>query len=217
MYEIDLDMIGPQTCQALVDRREDARPAAVSAVWHFLVADAEFGCDHDIVAVSLQRPRQRLFRDPYAIGFGGVEAGDADIDRRGNGALKFSFVDAALRAADFPAAKAHVLVFDENLAARLVTELADLYPGCAHVGDRGLTRGSDRAIWQYGRDHGLVVVTKDEDFQRFSILYGSPPKVIWIRLGNCSTADISRLLRERREAIARFSADEEAAFLGLAY
>ena len=76
--------------------------------------------------------------------------------------------------------------------------------------------GSDRAIWQYARDHGLAIVTKDEDFQRFSILYGSPPKVIWIRLGNCSTADITRLLRERCEAIARFLADEEAAFLALA-
>jgi predicted nuclease of predicted toxin-antitoxin system len=108
-----------------------------------------------------------------------------------------------------------VLLFDENLAARLVADLADLYPGCAHVSDRGLTGGSDRAIWQYGRDHGLVIVSKDEDFQRFSILYGSPPKVIWIRLGNCSTADISRLLRQRRDEIARFIADEEAPFLAL--
>jgi predicted nuclease of predicted toxin-antitoxin system len=66
----------------------------------------------------------------------------------------------------------HVLLFDENLAARLVAELASLYSGCAHVGDRGLTAASDRAIWQYGRDHGIVIVTKDEDFQRFSILYG---------------------------------------------
>jgi hypothetical protein len=31
-----------------------------------------------------------------------------------------------------------VLVFDENLAGRLVAALADLYPGCAHVGERGL-------------------------------------------------------------------------------
>jgi hypothetical protein len=67
-----------------------------------------------------------------------------------------------------------VLLFDENLAARLVAELAALYPGCAHVGDRGLTSASDRVIWQYGRDHGLVIVTKDKDFQRFSILYGPP-------------------------------------------
>src|SRR6516162_501083 len=52
MYEINFDMVGSEPPQALVDRREDARPAAVTAVWHFLVADAEFGCDHDIVAAS---------------------------------------------------------------------------------------------------------------------------------------------------------------------
>jgi predicted nuclease of predicted toxin-antitoxin system len=40
--------------------------------------------------------------------------------------------------------------------------------------------------------------------------------VIWIRLGNCSTADIIRLLRERRNEIARFMANEEDAFLALA-
>ena len=91
-----------------------------------------------------------------------------------------------------------VLLFDENLAARLVAELADLYPDCIHVADRGLTGGSDRAIWEHARDRGLVIVSKDEDFQRLSVLYGAPPKVIWIRLGNCSTAEIIRLLSERR-------------------
>src|SRR5216684_2468654 len=105
-----------------------------------------------------------------------------------------------------------VLLFDENLAARLVAELADLCPDCIHVGDRGLAGGSDRAIWQHVREHGLVIVSKDEDFQRLSVLYGAPPKVIWIRLGNCSTAEIIRLLRERRNEIARFMANEEDAF-----
>jgi predicted nuclease of predicted toxin-antitoxin system len=109
-----------------------------------------------------------------------------------------------------------MLLFDENLAARLVLELADLYPDCAHARDRGLTGGSDHAIWQHARDHGLVIVSKDEDFQQMSVLYGAPPKVIWIRLGNCSTADIIRLLRERRNEVDRFVADTEAAFLALA-
>jgi predicted nuclease of predicted toxin-antitoxin system len=49
-----------------------------------------------------------------------------------------------------------MLLFDENLGARLVTDLADLYPGCLHVGDRGLAGGSDREIWQYAREHGFV-------------------------------------------------------------
>jgi uncharacterized protein (DUF433 family) len=47
-------------------------------------------------------------------------------------------------------------------------------------------------------------------------LYRAPPKVIWIRLGNCSTADIIGLLRERHNEIERFVVDEEAAFLALA-
>jgi predicted nuclease of predicted toxin-antitoxin system len=109
-----------------------------------------------------------------------------------------------------------MLLFDENLAARLVTNLADLYPGCLHVSDRGLAGGSDRGIWQYAREHGFVIVTKDDDFQRLSVLFGAPPKVIWIRLGNCSTADIIRLLSDRHRELDRFVADEEAAFLALA-
>jgi predicted nuclease of predicted toxin-antitoxin system len=62
----------------------------------------------------------------------------------------------------------------------------------------------------------LVIVSKDEDFRRMTVLYGAPPKVMWIRLGNCSTDDIIRLLRERRSEIQDFVAHEEAAFLALA-
>jgi predicted nuclease of predicted toxin-antitoxin system len=109
-----------------------------------------------------------------------------------------------------------MLLFDENLAARLVAEIADLYSDCTHVGALGLAGSSDRTIWEHARDHGLVIVSKDEDFHRLSVLHGAPPKVIWIRLGNCSTADIIRLLRERRNDIDRFVADQEAAFLALA-
>ena len=108
------------------------------------------------------------------------------------------------------------LLFDENLAARLVPALGSLYPGSLHVRDVVLAPASDRAIWQYAREHGLVIVTKDEDFHRLSVLNGGPPKVIWIRLGNCSTDDIIRLLRERRSDIEAFVADGEALFLALA-
>ena len=109
-----------------------------------------------------------------------------------------------------------MLLFDENLAARLVADFAVLYPGCTHVADQGLASGTDRAIWQHARDRGLIIVSKDEDFQRLSVLYGAPPKVIWIGLGNCSAADIVRLLTERCNEIGHFAADEEAAFLALA-
>jgi len=61
-----------------------------------------------------------------------------------------------------------------------------------------------------------VIVSRDEDFHRLTVLYGPPPKVVWIRLGNCSTDDVIRLLRTRHDAIERFVAHEDAAFLALA-
>ena len=87
---------------------------------------------------------------------------------------------------------------------------------CVHVGDRGLAGCADRGIWRHAGDHGLVIVSKDEDFRRLGVLHGAPPKVIWIRLGNCSTADIIRLLRERPSEIDLFMGDEESTFLALA-
>jgi len=108
------------------------------------------------------------------------------------------------------------LLFDENLSARLVASLADFYPGSAHVGALNLVGASDDEIWIVAKSSGLAIVSKDEDFQRFSILYGPPPKVIWIRLGNCSTDQIIALLRHRHGEIMAFLADKEAGFLELA-
>jgi predicted nuclease of predicted toxin-antitoxin system len=108
------------------------------------------------------------------------------------------------------------LLFDENLSARLIAALADIYPGSAHVSELGLAGESDDAIWDHARQHGLAIVSKDEDFQRLSVLYGPPPKVIWVRLGNCSTSQIITLLRHRRSEIAAFLDEQDAAFLALA-
>jgi len=48
-----------------------------------------------------------------------------------------------------------------------------------------------------------------------SFLFGGPPKVVWIQLGNCSTAEILTLLRDRRPALQSLKEDSEAAFLVL--
>jgi len=75
-----------------------------------------------------------------------------------------------------------------------------------------LSRASDAAIWDYARDRGLTIVSKDSDFHQASFLRGSPPKVIWIRRGNCTTADIETLLRSNRTEILAFATDPVAAF-----
>lgn len=94
--------------------------------------------------------------------------------------------------------------------------LADVYPGSIHVCDVGLLGASDLVLWQHARENDLVLVSKDEDFHRFSVLFGPPPKVIWVRLRNCATEDIIRLLRVRRGEIETFLRDREAGFLALA-
>jgi predicted nuclease of predicted toxin-antitoxin system len=107
------------------------------------------------------------------------------------------------------------LLFDENLAPRLVTALADVYPKSVHLGSEGLTGSTDATIWAHAAARGFLLVTKDEDFHRLSVLRGFPPKVVWIRLGNCSTAEVAHLLRVRVEQVVAFAAHEEAAFIAL--
>ena len=92
------------------------------------------------------------------------------------------------------------LLFDENISPRLVAALSDVFPGSVHVRDVGLVRATDAAIWAYARDRGLTILSKDSDFHQVSFLRGPPPKVIWIRRGNCSTVDIEALLRSNRRS-----------------
>lgn len=73
-----------------------------------------------------------------------------------------------------------LLLFDHNLAPRLVTRLVDLYPGSAHVDALGLGTASDRDVWEFARSQGFIIVTKDADFSELNVLLGTPPKVIWI-------------------------------------
>src|SRR6266480_3145162 len=49
----------------------------------------------------------------------------------------------------------------------------------------------DEAIWEYARREGFTIVSKDSDFQERSVLCGSPPKVIWLRIPNSSTSEIA--------------------------
>lgn len=108
------------------------------------------------------------------------------------------------------------LLFDQNLSHRLVGQLAAEFPGSAHVRDVGLAASPDSDVWAHAAAHGFMIVSKDTDFQQRALLYGHPPKVIWVRLGNCSTAAVANLLRSRSADITAFAADPVASFLALA-
>jgi predicted nuclease of predicted toxin-antitoxin system len=105
------------------------------------------------------------------------------------------------------------LLLDENLSPRLVAALADLFPGSRHVRDVGLARADDEEVWTFAGREGFMIVSKDSDFHQRSFVRGAPPKVIWVRRGNASTAEIERIVRAARDRIAAFAGDPEAAFL----
>ena len=107
------------------------------------------------------------------------------------------------------------LLFDQTLPARLVALLADRYPEATHVRLRGLAEADDETIWDYARRHNLIIVSKDSDSYHRAMRYGPPPKGIWLRVGNCTTARLEQLLRERHATIRAFIHDAEAAFLPL--
>jgi predicted nuclease of predicted toxin-antitoxin system len=96
------------------------------------------------------------------------------------------------------------LLLDENLSPGLVESLSDLYPGSEHVENVGLGGAGDGDVWNYAKAHGLAIVSKDSDFAERSVLESEPPKVIWVRIGNCSTKDIEKVLRSQYEAIRSF-------------
>jgi len=91
------------------------------------------------------------------------------------------------------------LLFDENLSPRLVQRLEPAYPGSAHVDLVGLHGRADAEIWEFAGRETYAIVSKDNDFRQLSVLYGPPPKVVWLSVGNVGTADdaITRGLRLR--------------------
>lgn len=107
------------------------------------------------------------------------------------------------------------LLFDQNLSHRLCRKLADVFPESEQVKHLGLDHADDNAIWQHARANGFIIVTLDADFADMAALRGAPPKIIWLRCGNQSTAFVERLLRERATLIDAFGDTDEAACLEL--
>jgi len=105
------------------------------------------------------------------------------------------------------------LLFDQNCSPRLPRLLADIYAGSVHVREIGMREATDTEIWEYAKAHGFVIVSKDSDFQARSLLYGSPPKFIWLRVGNCPFKTIEESLRSHSVAIHTFGQDDTKSHL----
>ena len=73
----------------------------------------------------------------------------------------------------------------------------------------------DPIVWNYAKDNDLMIVSKDADMHDLSLVLGNPPKVIWLRLGNCSTLQVENLLCREFSTIKLFYEDENSSLLAL--
>lgn len=108
------------------------------------------------------------------------------------------------------------LLLDENLSDRVIPRIVDLYLDSLHVKALGLVSTDDGIIWEYAKTNGFMIVSKDADFHQRSILYGHPPKFIYLRIGNSPTSKITQILRDNVETIAQFEESERESILILA-
>ncbi len=99
------------------------------------------------------------------------------------------------------------LLFDENLSPKLPRLLAILFPGSAHVRECGLLGQPDEDVWEYAGANGFVILSKDSDFQQRSLLYGHPPKLVWLRFGNCTQQQLVQLITTHEPDIHALDGD----------
>jgi predicted nuclease of predicted toxin-antitoxin system len=86
------------------------------------------------------------------------------------------------------------LLLDQNLSWKLVAALEGIFPDTVHINSVLGVKAADRDVWLYAKENGFTIVSKDDDFEQLSILFGHPPKVIWLRIGNCTTDQVIKIL-----------------------
>ena len=98
----------------------------------------------------------------------------------------------------------HKLLFDNNISHKVLARIADIFPNTNHVMLESLDESSDEIVWFFARRNKYTIVTKDSDFNDLAIYKGTPPKIIWIKLGNCKVVEIENILRKNVKAIKEF-------------
>jgi predicted nuclease of predicted toxin-antitoxin system len=105
------------------------------------------------------------------------------------------------------------LLFDHNISHKLVAKLDDLFPGSTQTRLLNFGRTNDPQIWLFAKTYDFLIVSKDRDLAELAVLRGAPPKVIWLRMGNCRTPAIENALRAKYAAIEELVHDSRKTVL----
>ena len=109
------------------------------------------------------------------------------------------------------------LLLDENLSRRIVPFLQTAFPDSTQIALLGLEGASDSEIWQYAKDNGFVIVSRDSDFQERALVAGHPPQVIWLKIPNHSKTVVLNILLEHRAEIEQALMQDNLACVELSH
>jgi len=107
------------------------------------------------------------------------------------------------------------LLLDQNLSYKLIANLDPIFPSTSHVLRLRLDQAPDTQLREYAARHGFTLLTKNTDLVDLCVLRGAPPKILWLRLGNCRTALIREVLKRNEARIVAFGADPTQVVLSL--
>lgn len=98
---------------------------------------------------------------------------------------------------------------DANLPPGFAAWLREHNHEAIHVNDQLGIALDDRAIFEFARRNGFIIVTKDEDFATLATLDDKPASVVWIRFGNATNAKLRNWLEPLLpEIVQRLAAGE---------
>jgi predicted nuclease of predicted toxin-antitoxin system len=100
------------------------------------------------------------------------------------------------------------ILLDQNISFKLKYSFEVFFEEVKHVSDFSLHCSDDIDIWNFAYANGYTILTYDADYFDLSIIYGHPPKVIWVRAGNLSTKQLIELLNHQINEIVEFLMDE---------
>jgi predicted nuclease of predicted toxin-antitoxin system len=101
------------------------------------------------------------------------------------------------------------LLLDENISFRLVNKLTNEFPGISHVKFHNLINTDDKVVREFALQNEYTIVTNDSDFNDLLLIYGFPPKIIWMKTGNTSTDNNANMLILNKVRVLDFMNDIE--------
>lgn len=63
------------------------------------------------------------------------------------------------------------IIIDENLSRRLLLTMNNIFPESTHVGLENLLVVKDVTIWNFAREKGYCILTKDWDYKFLSVTF----------------------------------------------